>query len=161
MPNNKAKGSRIERELISLFTENAWRAVRVAGSGLNDDSPCDLIAAKRGKKGHAIEVKSSKKSAIYITKKQIEDFILFSNIIGLKPILALRFNREGWLFLDPKNLNDTGKYWTVSLETAKRKGKRFAQFFEKQSSKKTEENKKEIMQEILNEIDKEYIQENE
>ena len=43
---NKAKGSRVERELVKLFTEHGWRAVRVAGSGLADESPCDLIAAK-------------------------------------------------------------------------------------------------------------------
>ena len=130
MPNNKAKGSRVERELIETFTKNSWRAVRVAGSGIGEDSPCDLIAAKLGKKAYAIEVKSSKKSSIYITKSQIEDFILFSNLIGLKPIIALRFNREGWLFLNPKHLKNTGKYWAISLEIARKKGKRFGQFFE-------------------------------
>ncbi len=130
MPNNKAKGSRIERELIDLFTKNSWRAVRVAGSGVGEDSPCDLLAAKLGKKGFAIEVKSTKKSSIYITKQQVEDFILFSNLIGLKPTIALRFNYEGWLFLEPKHLKDTGKYFAVSLETAKENGKRFSQFFE-------------------------------
>ena len=131
MPNNKAKGSRVERELLELFTQNSWRAVRVAGSGLADDSPCDLIAAKLGKKGFAIEVKSTKKSVIYITKNQIEDFIIFSNIIGLKPVIATRFNYKGWLFLNPKELQDTGKYYAVSLKTAEEKGARFSQFFEK------------------------------
>lgn len=160
MPNNKAKGSRIERELIDIFTKNSWRAVRVAGSGVGEDSPCDLIAAKLGKKGHAIEVKSSKKSTIYITKQQIEDFLLFSNIIGLKPILALRFNREGWLFLDPKYLNDTGKYWGVSLKTAKEKGRKFSQFFEKQNKNNSAEieSQKEIMEEIIKQLDKEDLQ---
>ena len=60
MPNNKAKGSKIERELVKLFTEQSWRAVRVAGSGVGDDSPCDLIAAKSGKKGCAVEVNLQK-----------------------------------------------------------------------------------------------------
>ncbi len=127
---NKAKGSRVERELLDLLTQNSWRAVRVAGSGVNDDSPCDLLAAKQGKKGHVIEVKSTKKSIIYIKKEQIEDFILFSNLMGLKPTIALRFNYEGWLFIEPKHLRDTGKYWAVSLDTAKEEGKRFSQFFE-------------------------------
>ncbi len=130
MPNNKAKGSKAERELVAMFTEKGWRAVRVAGSGVGEDSPCDLIAAKMGRKGFAVECKSSKKTSIYITKAQIEDFVLFSSFIGLKPVIAARFNHEGWLFLDPKELKDTGKYWAVSLETAKEKGKRFSQFFE-------------------------------
>lgn len=130
MPNNKSKGSKVERELVKLFTEQGWRAVRVAGSGVGDDSPCDLIAAKTGRKGFTIECKSSKKSSIYITKQQIEDFITFSYILGLKPTIALRFNREGFIFITPKQLKDTGKYWTISLKTAKEKGKRFSQFFE-------------------------------
>ena len=62
---NKAKGSRVERELIKYFTEKGWRAVRVAGSGVNEDSPCDLIIGKAKRKGFTIEAKSSKKSTIY------------------------------------------------------------------------------------------------
>ena len=127
---NKAKGANVERELVKIFTEHGWRAVRVAGSGVGEDSPCDIIAGKSGKRGYAIEVKSSRKTNIYITKSQIEDFLLFSHMIGLKPVIAARFNYEGWLFLDPKNLKNTGKYWSVSLQQAKEKGKKFSQFFE-------------------------------
>ncbi|MAG28435.1 hypothetical protein CMI47_23150 [Candidatus Pacearchaeota archaeon] len=126
---NKAKGSKAERELVKLFTEQSWRAVRVAGSGIGEDSPCDIIAARTGKKGYTIEAKSSKKSTIYISREQIQDFMLFSHLIGLTPVIAARFNREGWLFINPKYLKDTGKYWALSLKTAKEKGKRFSQFF--------------------------------
>ena len=130
MPKNKAKGSKVERELVKLLTEQGWRAVRVAGSGVADESPCDLITAKLGKKGFAVEVKSSKKSSIYITKEQISDFVMFTQITGLDPVIALRFNHEGWLFLHPHQLRDTGKFWVASLESAKSDGKRFSQFFE-------------------------------
>ena len=47
---NKSKGSKAERELLDILTQNGWRAARVAGSGVNDNSPCDLIAAKLGKR---------------------------------------------------------------------------------------------------------------
>ncbi len=127
---NKAKGSKAERELVKLFTENSWRAVRVAGSGVNDDSPCDLIAGKADKKAYTIEAKSSKKKNIYIKKSQINDFIIFSHILGLNPVIALRFNREGWLFISPDELKETGKFFSVSLKTAKEKGKKFSQFFQ-------------------------------
>ncbi len=130
MPNNKSKGSKAERELLRIFTENSWRAVRVAGSGVNDDSPCDLIAGKLGKRGFTIEAKSSKKTSIYITKEQISDFVLFSNIIGLTPVIAARFNREGWYFITPQQLKDTGNFFVVSLKAAKEEGKRFSQFFD-------------------------------
>lgn len=127
---NKAKGSKAERELLEILTQNSWRAVRVAGSGVNDNSPCDLMAAKLGKRGFVIEAKSSKKTSIYITKAQINDFVLFSEMIGLKPVIALRFNYEGWFFLSPEQLKDSGKNWVASLERAKAEGKRFGQFFE-------------------------------
>jgi len=128
---NKAKGSRTERELLNLFTEQGWRAARVAGSGMNDNTYCDLIAGKHGRKGYTIEAKSSKKNRIYITKKQIEEFVLFTSMMGLKPVVAVRFNREGWLFLDPRHLEDSGVNWVVSLERARKKGLKFSQFFEK------------------------------
>jgi Holliday junction resolvase len=127
---NKAKGSRVERELVEYFTENNWRAVRVAGSGVKDESPCDMIAAKIGKRGYVVEVKSSKKDRIYISKEQIEDFVKFSHMIGLSAVIAVRFNYEGWLFITPSQLEDTGKYWVISLEKAKSEGKKFSQFFE-------------------------------
>ena len=126
---NKAKGSNAERELLRLFTEQGWRAVRTAGSGVNDDSPCDLIVGKLGKRGCAIEAKSSRKNTIYISKTQIEDFILFSSVIGLTPVIAVRFTYEGWLFLEPTFLKDSGKNWAISRQNAQSSGKRFSQFF--------------------------------
>lgn len=127
---NKAKGSKAERELVTLFTHHGWRAARVAGSGVNDNSPCDLFAGKLGKQGAVVEAKSSKKNRIYITRSQIEDFMLFGQMMGLRTVIAARFNREGWFFLDTLQLEDTGAYWVVSLENCKKNGKRFAQFFE-------------------------------
>jgi Holliday junction resolvase len=87
-----------------------------------------LIAGKIGKK-YAIEVKSTKKSSKYISKEQIESFMIFCEIFDLKPVIAIRFNRLGWFFLEPKDLEDSGKNLVVSLETARTKGKRFSQFF--------------------------------
>jgi len=129
MPKNKAKGSKVERELFQKFVENGYRAVRVAGSGMMDNAECDLIAGKKGLGKYAIEVKSSKSTTRYIEKEQIEKFLIFSDIFGLKPVIALRFNREGFLFINSKDLRDSGKYFAITLEEAKQKGKKFAQFF--------------------------------
>ncbi len=128
MPKNKSKGSKAERELFQMFIDNNYRAVRVAGSGAMENADCDLIAGKKGKK-YCIEVKSSKKPVKYISKEQISNFIVFSEIFKLKPVIALRFNREGWLFIHPKSLRDSGKNFVISLEDARKKGKKFAQFF--------------------------------
>ena len=127
---NKSKGSNAERALVKLFTENGWRALRIAGSGGGDESPCDVIVGKVGRRGHAIEVKSSKKNRIYITKEQIDDFMRFSLMLGLSPVIAVKFNYQGWIFLEPSVLEDTGKYWAVSLENAQKNGNKFGQFFE-------------------------------
>ena len=129
MPKNKAKGSKIERELFQIFVENHFRAVRAAGSGVMDNAECDIIAGKKGIGKYCIEVKSSKKPIKYISKEQIEKFMIFSDIFGLTPVIALRFNREGWIFLNPKNLRDSGENFAISLEEAKERGKRFSQFF--------------------------------
>ena len=128
MPKNKAKGSKAERELYQMFISNFYRAVRVAGSGTMENADCDLIAGKKGRK-YAIEVKSSKKPVKYISKEQIENFMIFSDIFGLDPVIALRFNREGWIFMHPKHLKDSGKNWVITLEEAKKNGMKFAQFF--------------------------------
>jgi len=128
MPNNKSKGSKVERELYQMFVDNSYRAVRVAGSGMMENADCDIIAGKKGKK-YCIEVKASKKPVKYITKDQISRFVVFADIFGLKPVIAIRFNREGWFFLNPKDLVDSGKNYVVNLERARKKGKRFSQFF--------------------------------
>jgi Holliday junction resolvase len=127
---NKAKGSKSERELVEMFTQQGWRAARVAGSGVNDNSPCDIFAGKVGKQGCVVECKSSKKTRIYITRSQIEDFVKFGHMMGLRTVIAARFNREGWFFLETSQLEDTGANWVVSLELCKTQGKRFGQFFE-------------------------------
>ncbi len=129
---NKSKGSRAERELLQLFTDNTWKAARVAGSGVNENTFCDLIAGKNGK-AYAVEAKSSKSPRIYITKKQIEEFIGFCEVMGITPVVAARFNREGWIFLnplDPDQLEDSGANWVVNLKNAKVNGKKFGQFFD-------------------------------
>jgi Holliday junction resolvase len=120
-----------------MFVENNYRAVRVAGSGTMENADCDLIAGKKGKK-YCIEAKSSKKPVKYITKDQINRFVTFSEIFKLAPVIAVRFNRIGWFFLNPKDMQDSGKNWVVNLEIAQKKGKRFSQFFGEKAKKETE-----------------------
>ena len=127
---NKEKGANAERELYQMFIDSSHRAVRVAGSGMMENTACDLIAGKKGRGcKYCVEVKTSKKPIKYITKKQIEEFIIFSEIFGLKPVIAVKFNRQGWFFLNPKQLKDSGKNWCISLELARKKGRRFGQAF--------------------------------
>ncbi|MFA5173698.1 MAG: Holliday junction resolvase Hjc [Candidatus Pacearchaeota archaeon] len=136
---NKAKGSKAERELYQMFIDNHFRAVRVAGSGMMENTACDLIAGKKGQK-YCIEAKSTKSPLKYISKEQISDFLVFADIFGLKPVVAVRYNREGWFFINPKQLEDSGKNWVISLEYAKKKAKRFSQYFCQTNNKNQENN---------------------
>ena len=145
---NKSKGSKTERELYQMFVDNHYRAIRAAGSGTMENADCDIIAGKKGKK-FAIEAKSSKKLVKYITKDQINRFITFSEIFGLKPVIAIRFNRLGWFFLNPKDMEDTGKNWVINQRVIKKKAKKFSQFFG-EKIKKSHKNLK-IGKDIINE----------
>jgi Holliday junction resolvase len=113
--------------LYHLLCDAGFKCVRVAGSGLMEETACDLIVGKFKRK-YAIEAKSCKTKKRYLDKNQIEEFLIFSEIFGLKPVIAIRFNREGWFFLHPKHLEKTGKGLAISLETAKKKGKTFEEF---------------------------------
>jgi len=139
MPNNKSKGSKAERELYQMFVDNHFRAVRVAGSGTMENADCDLIAGKPGSK-YCIEAKSTKKTSKYITKEQMNRFVVFSEIFGLSPVIAVRFNRIGWFFLNPNDLEDSGKNWVINMEIARQKGKRFSQFFMKEEDNRNKNN---------------------
>lgn len=144
---NKSKGSKAERELFQMFVANSFRAVRVAGSGVMESADCDLIAGKPGKK-YCIEAKSTKKPVKYISKEQVENFLIFSEIFGLTPVIALRFNRVGWFFINPRELEDSGKNFVITLEKAKTNGKKFSQFFLDEKSEKESEIEK-ILEDVL------------
>lgn len=126
-----------------MFVDNNFRAVRVAGSGTMENADCDLIAGNKGGK-FCIEAKSSKKPVKYITKDQVNRFITFSQIFSLKPVIAVRFNRLGWFFINPKDMQDSGKNYVVNMEIAQKKGRRFSQFFGEKIKKEEKVQQKDI-----------------
>ncbi len=128
MPKNKTKGSNLERELCLKLISRGYRAVRVAGSGAMKNADCDIIAGNRKKK-YCIEAKSSKKLIKYISKEQMNRFISFARIFGLEPLIALRFDRQEWIFVRPNQLKESGKTLSMSLEKAKKVGKKFEEIF--------------------------------
>jgi Holliday junction resolvase len=147
MPKNKAKGSKAERELFEMFVENYYRAIRAAGSGTMENADCDILAGKKGKK-FSIEVKSCKKLPKYITKDQINRFITFSEIFALKQVIAIRVNRLGWFFLNPKDMNESEKNWVINIEILRKKSKRFSQFFGEKIKSKNKEEKDEFYDDL-------------
>lgn len=119
--NRKAKGLSAERELIHKFWNNGWSALRVAASGAVKYPAPDVIAGNNIRK-IAIECKVTKAVRQYLTKKEVAELQEFSRIFGAEPWIGVKFNNVAWYFLTLEDLEDSGKNYGISLQTAKRKG---------------------------------------
>ena len=120
---NKQKGSNAERELVKLFTSHGWRAVRVAGSGVGEDSPCDLIAAKAKRKGFTIEAKSGTSTSLPVPADQIERCMSWIKTFDVykekNVILAFKFlskKRIGIGKYESRELREFFKIWDNELD---------------------------------------------
>ncbi len=109
------KGSRYERELVDLLWKSGFAAVRVAGSGSSSHPAPDVIAG-RGKALFAIEVKYSSGERIYLGKEEVNDLLSFSNRMGAKPLIGVRFRGTEWRFLDPSLLKERRNTYLIERE---------------------------------------------
>ena len=122
---SKEKGSNAERELIHLFWgTKEWTACRVAGSGSMKYPAPDIIANKEGI-NLAIECKSTKSNNQYLEKREVAELIEYAKKAGARPLVAVRFNRMPWRFLDPADLEKTELNCVVTPELAERRGLTF------------------------------------
>lgn len=120
---NKIKGANAERELFHMLDSKGFACVRVAGSGMMENTYCDLMAGSKEKKiAYAIECKVTKNDKKYFDPEQIKNLIEFSSLFGVNPLVAIKFNRKGWHFIHPDQLTKTGKGMVISLEDIKKKG---------------------------------------
>jgi len=103
----KAKGSNAERQLVAMFWEKGYAAIRVAGSG-SSRFPCPDVLASNGQKTFAVEAKATKTEYQYFRKDQIEQLINFSQVFNAEPILAVKFSSK-WYFFHLTNLSITKK----------------------------------------------------
>jgi len=133
----KNKGTRAERELFHMFWETGtFIPVRSAGSGSTPIPNPDLIVSN-GNKTLAIECKALKMGNKYFSKREIDELNIFSERFGAEPFIGVRFDKEGWWFLDLNNLGKSKKdTFMVSLEIAKKKGLRFEELIGKFKQKK-------------------------
>jgi len=121
---NKKRGSDAERELLHLLSSRGFAVARVAGSGMMEETDCDLFAGN-SKKKYAIEVKLSSEKKKYLRNEQISGLVEFAEKFGLSPIIAIKFLRQGWWFIEPEKLDKTDKALAISLEDIKKRGKSF------------------------------------
>lgn len=115
----KSKGINAERELVHKLWAAGWGACRIAGSGSSHYPSPDVIAGN-GSRSLAIECKKTKTTK-YLTKEEVNDLLSFAKTFGAEPWIGARF-RDGWLFLNPNDLKETGKGRAFSKELAMQKG---------------------------------------
>ena len=111
----KRKGSRFERELLNLFWDNGFAAVRVAGSGSSSYPSPDLVVGN-GKKFYALEVKMRKELPLYINGERLRELVMFSNLFGAKPLIAFKLPRKRWKFFTISDLIETEKGYKIGEE---------------------------------------------
>ena len=119
--NRKAKGTRGERELIKVFNENGWSAIRAAGSGSSPYPSPDILAGNASRRV-AIECKVTKDQRKYLLTEEIEQLQTFSRRFGAESWIGVRFPSEQWYFLMLEDLEKTETHWVISLELARRRG---------------------------------------
>lgn len=127
----KRKGTRAERELFHMFWQNNFAAVRSAGSGSTTMPAPDIIAGNKDKL-LAIECKSLKNTSRHFKNEEIQQLLAFSKLINAEPIIGMRFDNDGWYFLEAKKLpkNKKGNY-TITYNLSKEQGINFKELLGK------------------------------
>lgn len=117
----KAKGINAERELIHMFWNAGWAAVRVAGSGSSKYPSPDVVAGNNIRK-LAIECKAIKGLNKYFPHKEIEELLIFAEKFGAEPWIGIRFDNINWYFTSAHDLEKTNNSFKLSLINAKKYG---------------------------------------
>ena len=123
--NRKAKGSNAERELVSMFWQKGWAAVRVAGSGSARFPNPDVLAGNK-LRVLAVECKSIHDIKKYLSKEDVAQILSCSETFGAEPWIGIRFDKLQWFFISPEELQkiESGNF-LISLELARRRGLSF------------------------------------
>lgn len=115
---SKIKGCNAERELIHMFWNSGWAAIRIAGSGSSRYPSADIIASNK-ERILAIEAKTTKNDIKYFSQQEIEELKKFSEKFGAELWIAIKFSKIPWVFLKIENLLQSGS----SLSFSKKRNK--------------------------------------
>ena len=107
------KGSRNERELVNLLWDSGFAVMRSPASGSGRKHPQPDILASDGNLIVGIECKSSSGNKVYIKKNEVKKLEEFCNAFGCDPLIGVRFDRKGWLFVSPKECEKTEKSYKI------------------------------------------------
>jgi len=104
------KGINAERQLVNLFWQHDFAAIRIPASGAGAKNyPKPDIIAGNGKKYYAFEVKTTTSEKIYVPDNEIKDLISFAHKFGSTPYLAVKFTKKSreWRFFNLSDLQQT------------------------------------------------------
>jgi len=114
------KGASAERELIKMFWEKGFAAVRVAGSGKNALPMPDLVVLGKGMK-IIIESKAWRAKYLSIETSKVHELLNWGRRGDADVYVAWKYPNKGWIFIKPKHFNKS-KYYTISFEKAQHCG---------------------------------------
>lgn len=121
---HKSKGIGAERELVHLFWNAGWGAIRVAGSGSTKYPSPDLLAGN-GVRRVAVECKAMAAPIIYLEKREVQELRIFAQKMAAEPWIGARFTSHHWLFVGMEELEETEKSFAVNRKTAELRGLTF------------------------------------
>lgn len=128
--NTKRKGSNAERELIHMFWDSGFAAMRAAGSGSIGHPSPDIIAGN-GFRRLAIECKVTKSNNKYFTSQEISDLSLFCTTFGAEGYVAVKFPKKEWAFFILEDLKETkSNYYAISINDCDMKSLNFKQLLD-------------------------------
>ena len=124
------KGIQDERSLVKLLWENGFAVVRSPASGSSTKMPRPDIVAGNSLRNvqFAIEVKTTHKETLYISRESISQLVEFAQRFGCKPVVALRFKSHvrSWIFIQPEQLAVTpASNYKITMREAQRTGMDF------------------------------------
>lgn len=117
---SKIKGTRAERELIKMFWEAGWEAIRSAGSGSMHYPSPDILAGNKIRI-LAIEVKSTKDNKKYFSEEDKKQLLNFASYFGAESWIAIKFSNS-WIFVHPEDLTKTKENYVFGVDDIKIKG---------------------------------------
>ena len=131
---NSKKGDRVERSLVKWLYRHGWAVIRAPASGGATQRELPDVLAGNGERVLAVEVKSSRSDAVYLSSDEVEALERFALSFGALPVVAVRFtvkpgdpaygeSRPGFYFLPTDMLyeTDSGNY-RIKKATAHKRG---------------------------------------
>ncbi|MEA1925312.1 MAG: Holliday junction resolvase Hjc [Candidatus Altiarchaeota archaeon] len=103
-----AKGANFERELVRLFWDRGWVALRTAGSGSTPHAVPDVLALRESDVV-SVECKSTSRDKLSL-KGAVLSLKEFADIAGGRAYIAVRFPREKPRFYELKQIISKGNY---------------------------------------------------